>query len=86
MPIIMTNNTAIISANHWKPHRSTSLAASVFPKKSFPRAGTAIMVMTVISAEPTPAQDLASVVRFSLSLPLSVKAGIMDQNGISIMV
>ena len=44
------------------------------------------MVITVISADPTPAQDLASVVRFSLSLPLSVKAGIMDQNGISIMV
>ena len=89
MSIMMTNNTAIINANHWKPHRSTSLvtaAASVFPRKSFPRAGTAIMVMTVISADPTPAQDLASVVRFSLSLPLSVKAGIMDQNGISIMV
>ena len=36
--------------------------------------------------DPTPAQDLASADRFSLSLPGSVMAGIMDQYGISINV
>ena len=36
--------------------------------------------------EPTPAQERAMVVRFSLSFPPSVKAGIIDQKGISIMV
>ena len=49
-------------------------------------AGTTIMVSTVGMAEPTPAQDLASADRFSLSLPGSVMAGIMDQYGMSISV
>ena len=63
---------------------STSTALSEFP--ILPSIGTHIIVITVIIAEPTPAHERASVERFSLSLPPSVKAGIIDQNGISIIV
>ena len=51
-----------------------------------PSMGTISMVTTVIRAEPTPAQERAMAVSPSLSFPPSVKAGIMDQNGMSIIV
>ena len=51
-----------------------------------PNSSTHFTVMMVIIAEPTPAQLLPSVERFSLSFPLSVNAGIIDQKGISIIV
>ena len=74
--IKITNNTAMINANHLKPARSLPC----------PNKTTHFTVIIVISAEPTPAQDRARVESPSLSLPPSVNAGIMDQNGISIMV
>ena len=67
---------AMINANHRKPTLS-------FP---LPRACTQSIVMIVITAEPTPAQERARVVKPSRSFPPSVKAGIMDQKGISIIV
>ena len=63
------NSMEIISENHLKPSLSSAP----------PMAWTAIMVTTVMMAEPTPAMDLAKAERFSLSLPLSVNAGIIDQ-------
>ena len=54
------------------------IASSQIPN-IFPKACTAITVITMIIAEPTPAALLASVVRFSRSLPPSVNAGIIDQ-------
>ena len=70
------NRADITSANHLKP------TLSFAP----PKACTASIVKIVMSAEPTPAQDLASVVSPSRSLPESVNAGIMDQYGMSIIV
>ena len=64
-----TNKTAMIRAYHKNPTRS------LFP----PMACTIIMVKIVTSAEPTPAQERAKVVSPSLSFPLLVNAGIMDQ-------
>ena len=69
IPIATTKNIAIIKANHLKPTTSSP----------FPRAGTTIIVIIVITAEPTPAQDLAKVDNPSLSFPPLVKAGIIDQ-------
>ena len=71
-----TNSTAMISAKYLKP------ALSLPP----PSSSTHFTVIMVIIAEPTPAQLLPRVERFSLSFPLSVNAGIIDQNGISIIV
>ena len=67
--IAITKMIATMRANHLKP------ALSLPP----PRACTHIMVITVIMADPTPAQERASVVRPSRSVPPSVKAGIIDQ-------
>ena len=72
--ITATKTIAMIKANNLKPSCSSP----------FPSAGTQSMVITVIIAEPTPAHDRASVDNPSLSCPPSVKAGIIDQNGISI--
>ena len=71
-----TNSMAMIRVKREKPTRSSPP----------PRALTQSMVMTVMIAEPTPAQERPNVDRFSRSFPLWVKAGIMDQKGISIMV
>ena len=70
------NMTAMISAKSLNPTLSSPA----------PSIRTHFMVIMVISAEPTPAQERARVVRFSRSLPPSVNAGIIDQNGISIIV
>ena len=48
--------------------------------------GTTVIVSTVGIASPMPEHVLASDVSCSLSLPGSVIAGIIDQNGISISV
>ena len=71
-----TNKIAMMSANHLKPLRSSPA----------PNAYTHFMVMMVTIAEPTPAQERPSVDNPSRSFPPSVNAGIIDQNGISIMV
>ena len=71
--------TATASANQRNPTRSPSVPSP-------PRICTIIMVKIVTRADPTPAQERAMVVSPSLSLPPFVKAGIMDQYGISIMV
>ena len=80
--IKMKNKTAIISAKY--PSRSISDALS--PPASLPSVDTESTVMIVTMAEPTPAQERAIAERFSRSFPLSVKAGIMDQYGMSIIV
>ena len=69
-----------------KPIRSSIWALSPSFANLAPRACTLIIVMIVMMAEPTPAQERARVVSPSLSLPPSVKAGIIDQYGISIIV
>ena len=79
-----TKIIAIISANLLYPILLISL--SVAPPNLLPRAATLITVTIEIRAEPTPAHDLAKAERLSLSLPLSVNAGTIDQYGISIMV
>ena len=66
----------MINANHLKPARSLP----------WPNKTTHFTVIMVISAEPTPAQERARVESPSLSFPPSVNAGIIDQNGMSIMV
>ena len=47
---------------------------------------TAITVNTLINAYPTPAQVRPTTDKFSRSFVVEVTAGIIDQNGISIMV
>ena len=81
-----TKRTDTISANHLKPAISTCLAVASAPAIALPMALTIMTVKIVIRAEPAPAQERARVVRPSLSLPVFVKAGIIDQYGISIMV
>ena len=80
----ITNNTAIVSANLLYPIRLISL--SVVPPNAFPSAATLITVTIDTSAEPTPAQERANADNPSLSFPASVNAGIILQNGISIIV
>ena len=75
--IAATKMIATISAKYLKPARSISFTP-VAPAMR-PSFCTQITVPIVMIAEPTPAQDLASVVRFSRSFPPSVKAGIIDQ-------
>ena len=72
-----TNKIAIARAKYLYPSRSVS--TSLLPPAKFPRADTLSTVIILIIAEPTPAQDRARAERFSLSFPLLVKAGIMDQ-------
>ena len=72
-------SVAMMSANHLKPAISTSLAEASLPTMALPIILTTITVKIVISAEPTPAQERASVVSPSLSFPDFVKAGIIDQ-------
>ena len=67
--IAAKNSIDIISANHLKPAYSLP----------FPSIYTHCIVIIVTSAEPTPAQERAIVDIFSLSLPPSVNAGIIDQ-------
>ena len=71
-----TNSTAMISANHLKPRSSLPC----------PSQTTHFTVIMVTMAEPTPAQERARVDSPSLSFPPWVKAGIIDQNGMSIIV
>ena len=78
----ITNNTAMISANLLYPIRLISL--SVVPPNAF--AATLMTVTIDTSAEPTPAQERANADSPSLSFPASVNAGIILQNGISIIV
>ena len=80
----ITNNTAMISANLLYPIRLISL--SVVPPNAFPSAATLMTVTIDTSAEPTPAQERANADNPSLSFPASVNAGIILQNGISIIV
>ena len=81
-----TKMIATASANHLKPISSTVLASAFAPPNALPRNWTAIIVTMVMIALPTPAQERASVVRPSRSLPPSVNAGIIDQYGMSIIV
>ena len=64
-----TNKIAMMSANHLNPTRSSPP----------PRRYTHNIVMIVMMAEPTPAQERAIVESPSRSLPPSVNAGIIDQ-------
>ena len=79
----MMKITATIKANHLKPTSSTSPSAA---PNILPSTGTIFMVRMVMIALPTPAQERASVVSPSRSLPPSVNAGIIDQYGMSIIV
>ncbi len=72
----MANNTATISAMIAKPVLSTP----------WPSIETALTVKTVMIALPIPEQVLPMTDSFSLSFGWVVTAGIILQNGISIMV
>ena len=74
-----TNKMAMIIVKYLKPTRSSICAPAPSPANFTPSAWTLIIVIIVIIAEPTPAQERASVVRPSRSLPPSVNAGIIDQ-------
>ena len=78
--MIIINTMKIIATASEKYLKPTiSISRAVEPPNILPSAFTAIIVITEIIAEPAPAHDLASVERFSLSLPPFVIAGIIDQ-------